>query len=82
MSKFTLAETIKELKTSDRKEQVDHATTMLDLFVGGDEVPLSDELIEELVAEGWDRKELISAQKKGFRYNTSRESIVSPSELI
>ena len=80
--KFTLSETISNLKKNNKKHEINYIQTMLDLFEGGEEIPISDELIEELVIDGWDRNELMSAQKSKFTYNISRESLVSPAKSL
>lgn len=51
-----------------------------DIFLGENQVPLTDELIEQLVEEGINREELLYMQKEGARYSTSRKSFMFPPE--
>lgn len=46
------------------------------IFFGKGSEELTDELVEELVAKGWERKGLVEFQKEGFRYNRTRNSLV------
>ncbi|CCK81558.1 uncharacterized protein TOL2_C34010 [Desulfobacula toluolica Tol2] len=52
-----------------------------DIFLGQNQVPLTDELIEHLVKEkGMNREELIYMQKEGAKYSVSRNSFIFPPE--
>lgn len=46
------------------------------IFFGKGSEELTDKLIEELVARGWERQGLDDMQKDGYRYNRSRDSLI------
>jgi hypothetical protein len=51
------------------------ADEVAEIFFGVGTVPLTDELIDELVSEGWQRRDLLDARRFGFRYNRRRNSL-------
>lgn len=52
------------------------------IFLGEGEEDLTDEVIEELVRDGWPELELRSLVAQGGRYNRIRNSVVFPPESI
>jgi hypothetical protein len=66
--------------SSDGQESV--STTSADeieqIFFGKGTEELTDKVVEELVSKGWEKEGLIEFQKKGFRYNCSRDTLFDP----
>ena len=64
------------------REAIHHAQTfdrhLADLFVDPDTVPLTPELIDQLVVAGWDRKQLENHADKGAGYSPRRNSVLYP----
>jgi hypothetical protein len=50
------------------------------VFLGEGAVPLTDDVIADLVRKGWPEGNLREAQAAGAAYNTLRNSIVYPAE--
>ena len=52
-----------------------------DIFLGQNQVPLTDELITRLVKEkGMDKEDLLYMQKEGAQYSITRDSFIFPPE--
>ncbi len=58
----------------------DFSDDFKDVWLGENQVPITDELIEELVKKGMNREELVYMQKEGARYSTTRKSFLFPPE--
>lgn len=67
---FTVSSDKQVSVTITSSEEIDQ------IFFGKGSDKLTDELLEELVAKGWERKGLVEFQKEGYRYNRSRNSLV------
>jgi hypothetical protein len=50
------------------------------IFLGQGTEPLTDELIRELVAKGWQEQELRSMKETGAMYSRPRNSLIFPTE--
>ena len=48
------------------------------IFFGKGTEELTNQLVEELVGKGWERKRLVEYKKQGFRYNRKRNSMFDP----
>ncbi|MDX9866040.1 MAG: hypothetical protein RBT34_14650 [Anaerolineaceae bacterium] len=46
------------------------------IFMGKGSEDLTDEVIEELTARGWEKEGLLKFQEEGFRYNRARDTLV------
>lgn len=68
------------MKRDPEPESTTQSDAFGDVFLGENQIPLTDELIEQLVKEGMDREELIYMQKEGVRYSTTRKSFLFPPE--
>jgi len=51
-----------------------------DIFLGENQIPITDTLIEQLVKDGMRREDLLHMQKEGARYSTTRKSFLFPPE--
>jgi hypothetical protein len=51
------------------------------LFGGEGEIPLTPDVIKELVAKGWSEDDLNYAASSGAMYSTVRKSILFPPEM-
>ena len=70
-------------KPKKQKKQKNQMTpkNFIEIFLGENEVPLTDELIDQLVKEkGMDREELIYLRDEGAKYSSKRKSFVFPLE--
>jgi hypothetical protein len=73
-------------KTKHRRRRVSvpvhSGWEVLSVFFGFGTVPLSDELIAKLVAEGWSRVDLEKLRKLGAVYSLQRNSVVIPGGIM
>jgi hypothetical protein len=53
-----------------------------EIFFGEGSEPITENLIEELAGEGWDRIVLLDARKGGAVYNRKRNSILFPPKMF
>ncbi len=63
------------------RKQKEMADILNQVFLGDDSLPLTDDLIEELVKRGMPEKDLLYCKQQGGRYSVPRGSIVFPPEI-
>lgn len=68
-----------QAKTGDH--QCQEPSDIGDIFLGQNQVPLTDELIDRLVKEeGMNKNDLKHMQKEGAQYSTTRKSFIFPAD--
>lgn len=60
------------------KGKIEDDSTLRQLFMGEGWETLTDELINQLVSNGWDRSRLVEARCGGAYYCRPRDSIIYP----
>jgi len=72
-------EILKNVKNPNQ-ENGNKSDKFSDIFLGENQVPITDTLIEQLVKTGMKREDLLYMQKEGARYSTTRKSFLFPPE--
>ncbi len=76
-----LADEIKKHVFQSQNEQEAVSNNVADIFLGQNQIPVTDELIDQLVKDkGWNRDDLIQFKKDGAQYSVSRDSFIYPPE--
>jgi hypothetical protein len=70
----------KRVKRVRERRGLSADTFFRQVFLGEGTVPLTDELIAELVIAGWDRGQLLKWRAAGYVYSQPRGTVLSPIE--
>ena len=69
------------MQRSDVRVRYNSPQAIRQIFGGEGQEPLTDELIEELAARGWQRDFLIYARDRGAKWSRVRRSVIFPPEM-
>lgn len=70
-----------QMQRGDVRVRYNSPQAIRQIFGGEGQEALTDELIDDLVARGWERDFLIFARLKGAKWSRSRRSLIFPPEL-